>query len=330
MGDDAVAGVVEPVLAAPGPQDHLRVIEEVAIDRDRGAVDGKWLGLEPGGVGVACRFACAAPLQEHDVRHDAGPFPLKSVRRQPNGAEEIGALGEVLADGGVLLVEREVAGDKREDTAGFQRIDGLRKEEVVERQAKAAMLELDVGKRHVPDHGVDAALGEQRVAKVLDADIVAGVKRASDPPGEGIEFDADKAHALWGEGHEFPGAAAGLEDRGLAWDTEAAQGLVHGADDGGRRIEGVKRGALGALVLLGRKQHVECLAQDLPGGVFVGAGHGVGKEREGDGPETPKAHECLPLVGRRRPPFVLEVLERPNGVEEVFGLRLLAARERGM
>ena len=272
----------------------------------------------------------AAPLQEHDVRHDAGAFPLKSVRRQPNGAEEIGALGEVLADGGVLLVEREVAGDQRQDTAGFQRIDGLRKEEVVERQAKAAMLELDVGKRHVPDHGVDAALGERRVAKVLDADVVGGVKRAGNSPGEGIEFDADKAHALWGEGHEVPGAAPRLEDGGFAWDTEAAQGLVHGPDDGGRGIEGVKRGALCALVLLGRKQHVERLAQGLPGGVLVAAGHGVGKEREGDGSKTPEAHERLPLVRRGLPPFVLEVLERPDGVEDVFGLRLLAAGKRRM
>ena len=192
------------------------------------------------------------------------------------------------------------------------------------------MLELDVGKRHVPDHGVDAALGEQRVAKVLDANVVTGVKRAGNSPGEGIEFDADKAHALRGEGHEVPGAAARLEDDGLAWDTEAAQCLVHGPDDGGRRIEGIKRGALGALVLLGRKQHAERLAQGLPGGVLVAAGHGVGKEREGDGPKTSKAQERLLLVRRRRPPFVLEVLERPNGVEDVFGLRLLAAGERGM
>ena len=172
------------------------------------------------------------------------PSRLKASDGSRMAPRKSAALGEVLADGGVLLVEREVAGDKRQDTAGFQRIDGLRKEEVVERQAKAAMLELDVGKRHVPDHGVDAALGEQRVAKVLDADVVGGVERAGNPPGEGIEFDADKAHALWGEGHEVPGAAPRLEDGGFPWDTEAAECLVHGADDGGRRIEGVKRGAL--------------------------------------------------------------------------------------
>ena len=66
------------------------------------------------------------------------------------------------------------------------------------------MLELDVGKRHVPDHGVDAALGEQRVAKVLDADVVGGVKRAGNSPGEGIEFDADKCMPCGARAMKFP------------------------------------------------------------------------------------------------------------------------------
>ena len=81
LGDDAVAGVVEPVLAAPGPQDHLRVIEEVAIDRDRHAGARQVAGVEPRGVDVAWRFAGAASLQEHDIRHDAGTFPLEGIRR---------------------------------------------------------------------------------------------------------------------------------------------------------------------------------------------------------------------------------------------------------
>ena len=75
---------------------------------------------------------------------------------------------------------------------------------------------------------------------------------------------------------------------------------------------------------------MERLTQGLPGGVLVAAGDGVGKDREGDRPETPEAQECLPLVRRRWPPFVLEVLERPDRVEDVFGLRLLAAGEGGM
>ena len=75
---------------------------------------------------------------------------------------------------------------------------------------------------------------------------------------------------------------------------------------------------------------LQLLAQGLPGGVLVAAGHRVGKDREGDGSEAPEASECLPLVRRGRPPFVLEVLERADGGEDVSGLRLLAAGKRRM
>ena len=199
----------------------------------------------------------AALAQEHDVGDDARAFALEGVRRQADRPEEIGPVGEVLADGGVLLVEREMAGDQGQDAAGLQGVERLGEEEVVQRQPLAAVVELDVGKRHVADHGVDAALGQLRVAEVLDADVVGGVKRAGDAAGDGVQLDADEAHALRGEGHEVAGAAARLEDGGLAWDAEAAEGLVHGADDGGRRVEGVEGGALGAVVFLGREQHVE-------------------------------------------------------------------------
>ena len=54
---------------------------------------------------------------------------------------------------------------------GFSAVDGLGEEEVVQRQLHAAVVEPDIGKRRVADHGVDLALGELRVAKALDADV---------------------------------------------------------------------------------------------------------------------------------------------------------------
>ena len=92
--------------------------------------------------------------------------------------------GEVLADGGVLLVEREMAGDQGQDAAGLQGVDRLGEEEVVQRQLLAAIVELHVGKRHVADHGVDAALGQLRVAEVLDADVLVGVEGPGDAAGD--------------------------------------------------------------------------------------------------------------------------------------------------
>ncbi len=54
--------------------------------------------------------------------------------------------------------------------------------------------------------------------------------------------------------HEIAGAAAGFQDRGVAGNAEAGDGLVDGGDDGRRRVEGVEGGAFGAVVFLGRKQ----------------------------------------------------------------------------
>ena len=60
---DAVAGAVEPVLAAAGAQHHLGMVEEVAVDRDVGAFDGKRLRspASPGRRGWPARrrHACA-------------------------------------------------------------------------------------------------------------------------------------------------------------------------------------------------------------------------------------------------------------------------------
>ena len=57
------------------------------------------------------------------------------------------------------------------------------------------IVELEVGERHVADHGVDAVLGQLGVAEILDADVLVGMERFGDPAGDGIQFDADEARA---------------------------------------------------------------------------------------------------------------------------------------
>ena len=61
--------------------------------------------------------------------------------------------------------------------------------------------------------------------------------------------------------HEIAGAAAWLQDRGVAGNAQAGNRLVDGGDDGRRRVEGVEGGALGAVVFLGRKQRFQLLAE---------------------------------------------------------------------
>ena len=85
--------------------------------------------------------------------------------------------------------------DQGQHAAGLQGVDGLGEEEIMQRELLPAVVELEVGERHVADHRVDAVLGQLRVAEVLDADVLLGVERLGDAAGDGIQFDADEAHA---------------------------------------------------------------------------------------------------------------------------------------
>ena len=93
--------------------------------------------------------------------------------------------------------------------------------------------------------------------------------------------------------HEIAGAAAGFQDRGVVGHAQPGDGLVHGGDDGRRRVEGVEGGALGAVVFLGREQRLQFLAQGLPAGILVSAGDRIGKDRQGDRAEAGEAGEDL-------------------------------------
>ena len=141
------------------------------------------------------------------------PLAGEGVRRQPDRPQEVGPGGEVLADAAVLLVEREVRRDEGEDAAGPHGVERLREEVVVEREPLAVVLELHVGKRRVADDGVDARLGEPRVAEALDPDVVVREEGLGDSPRERVELDPDEVHPLGGEREEVPGAASRLKHR---------------------------------------------------------------------------------------------------------------------
>ncbi len=184
--DHAVACGIETVLAAVSAQHHVRVIDKIAVDGNLGALDDNWPGFKPGRAGVVGCLTVCAFAKKHDVGDDAGSLVPEGVRRQPDRAQEVRPLRQVLADGRVLLVEREMAGDQGEDAAGLQRVNRLGEEEVMQRQPLAGVLELDVGERHVADHGVDASFGQAGIAEVFDADIGRRVERAGDPAGDGV------------------------------------------------------------------------------------------------------------------------------------------------
>ena len=216
------------------------MVQEVAVDGHFRAIDLQRGDAKPVGIDVLSELAPVTLAKEDDVGHNGGPFSLEGVRRQADRAHEIRLVGEVFADGRILLVEGEVRGDERQHAAGLQGVDGLGEEVVVEGVFLSLVVELQVGERHVADDRVDAPLGQLRVAEVLDADVLAGVDRFRNPPRDGIHFYPDEACPRPAPAHEVAGATAGFEVRGPLGHAQALGGVVDGGDDGRRGVEGVE------------------------------------------------------------------------------------------
>ena len=183
---DAVARLppVEPVLPAPAPEHPLGMGVEVAVDGNLDPLDGERVDPEPGGVGVSGRLVGSSFSEEDDVGDNLRSLTLEGIRRQADGPQEVGPLGEGLPHRAVLLVEREVRGHEGEHPAGLQAVERLREEIVVEGVSLPTVFQFHVRKGRIADDGVEGPLGEPRVPEALDADLVLRVKGPGDSPRE--------------------------------------------------------------------------------------------------------------------------------------------------
>ena len=137
-GDAVALAAVERVLAAPGAQDHFRMVEEVAIDRNLDALDGKRRDAQAIRDRRGAAGSPAARLRRNTMSvTTAVPSRLKASEGRRIAPTKSALRGQVLADGGILLVEREMRRDQGQHAAGLQGVDGLGEEEVVQRTASA-------------------------------------------------------------------------------------------------------------------------------------------------------------------------------------------------
>ncbi len=208
VGYEAVTLAVKRVLAAPGAEDHFRVVQEVAVDRDFFPLDGKRGNPDPIGIKMIGWHPWCPLAEEHDVGDHAGPFALEGIRRQACRSKKIGYGSQPFAERAVLFVERVMRRDKGEHAAGLQGIDGLGEEVIVQGEFLAPVIELKVGERHVANDGINPALGQFGVAEVLDADIGFRVQGFGNPPGNRIQLDTDEVPPPLA--HEVADAAARL------------------------------------------------------------------------------------------------------------------------
>ena len=308
---------VEGVLAGPIAENHFGMVQKVFVDGNRRAIDRKRGDSQPFWIDMVGSLAPVTLAKKDDVGHDGGPLAFERIRRKPHGPEEVGPFGEVFADGGVLLVERVMRCHQSQHAAGLESVDGFGEEVIVQRVLLSAVFELDVGERNIAYDGVDAILREFRVAVVLDADVVFGMKGPGDATGDRIHLDADKPSSGPGWIHEIADAATRFQDRGVRRESEPFDGVLNARDHRRRSVKGVERGSLGALVFLGAQQRFEFPAQDAPAFVLEPAAHRIGEEGKSHGTEARESGEDLFFFGGGRSLFALDGLQCFDGCEDV-------------
>ena len=211
----------------------------------------------------------------------AVPSRLNASEGKRIGPEEIGPLGEILADGGVLLVQREMRGHNREDAAGLQGVGGLGDEVVVELNRWPWCSSFYVGEGDVADHRVKQGQawcrGNSRCGcRGLGAAPGRSGRRWNPAPTP-MNRMAAGAWAM-----KLSDAAARLQHRGIGGYAEAVEGLVHRLHDGGGRVERVEGGALRRLSYSSGVSRVfSSSPRVLPGCVLVAAGDRIGEDRGG-------------------------------------------------
>ena len=238
-----------------GSDDVLRVVQVVAVDLDRLA--GRRLVVarfHPGRVTRGGDEALRALAQHHDVGHHlrAGVL-LECTGRQADCRNQLGLLGELAANRGVLLVHRARGRDADHDPARANLIHGLQEEVVMEHRVQlvvAAIGDRRVLERPVPDDQIVEAVGRLRVLIAHDPHVRAREKLLGNRAGRLVQFDAGQlaARLQVGRHHaeEVTGSHGGLKHL-AALEAHAAHHVPHGEHGRGVGVVGVGDRALGGL-----------------------------------------------------------------------------------
>ena len=72
-------------------------------------------------------FAVRTLAKKHDVGDDGGSLAFERVGGQADRSDEVGLGGEIFADRGILLVEREMRRDQASTPPGFSESTDLAK-----------------------------------------------------------------------------------------------------------------------------------------------------------------------------------------------------------
>ena len=110
-------------------------------------------------------------LQNKNVRNDFRPgISLKGVVRQTDSTKQVSSLSNILADSGVFLIHRSLAGDESHYAARTELVQGLGEEVVVNEKLVLIVTlvrNLKIPKRHIADDAIEEAVRQTGFLKAL-------------------------------------------------------------------------------------------------------------------------------------------------------------------
>ena len=195
-----LAASVHRAFEAHLSQHHVGMAHEIFVDGNRAVLRLDGREVEP--CVWACRRSGRALLQQQNIGRDfrAG-VGLEGGIGEPDGADEVGAVGEIAPDGGVLLVHGVAAGHKRHDAARTELVERPGEKIVVNgpRQGRLAavggVVNGIVAEGNVADHHIEVIVGQRCVLEPFGENARVGIETLRDAGGDPVQFDAGPADA---------------------------------------------------------------------------------------------------------------------------------------
>ena len=226
-------------------QDHIRVVDEVAVHLDAVLVGGK---VHPFGFYIHHSFPF---LQEQNVRHDLRTGgALKGVVGQADGPQQLCSLRDVFSCAGGALVHSVAGGHNGDDAARSDLIQCLGDEILVDGEIQpviAFVRHMKLAERHIADGYIEKVIREDGLLIALHRNTAFLIKLSGDASGEIVQLHAVElaaAHIFRQHTEEIADAAGRLQDVPLC-EAHLPQGGIDAADDHRRRKERRQRGFAG-------------------------------------------------------------------------------------
>ena len=239
------------------PQHHLRMLRKILVD---GISFRRFTEIHP----VSPFHRCTVTLlQKQDVsNHARVGIALKRIVRQTNCADQIGTVGKVLTDRGILLIHRTAGRYHRYHTARTHKVKTFRNKIIVDEKIVAVIPLVRyfvIAERYVAHNTVKKAVRKLHCFKALHRNLVFLVQLLCNAARNAVQLHTvhpNLLHAVRHQTHEIADTTGWFQHVAFG-QSHIAQGFIHRLDDRRRSVKRIQGTGTGFLILICREQGLQ-------------------------------------------------------------------------